>query len=120
MIHTLAETDALTTAAGAATKALERGMSYDSIIFAAIVVVPIMIVVLWVVIWHKGGGREIKDAVVTVIGGMREASVNCREIAEIHERIVNKSPVEYQEVLRQRNPPDRSPSPRHRRDEAPA
>lgn len=106
-------TDHLTSATTAAAKALDRGMSYDSIIFAGVIIIPSVFVLLVIILW-RFCLRDLLDAAGKIIA---DVTACAREIAEIHERVINRSPVEYREVIMARaKNQDHGPSPRIRRE----
>lgn len=111
--------DQLTDAAvGGVGSALRTGLESD---YSPLVVLPIVLVVLWVAVWKFGGGKELVAALVSVVDTIKDSLVCAKEIAEIHERVVMKSPVEYREVIKERvKNPDHTPSSRLRRDAAEA
>lgn len=107
------DTDALTgAAAGVLNKAVDKGLGTD---YAVLIVLPIVFTAMWVVLWRWGGFKEHSANQVKVAEFGSQALADARVIAEIHERVINKSPAAYGEVLMSRRtspapPPDRSPS----------
>lgn len=95
-------------------EAVQHGLKSD---YAVIVVLPIVLTILWIAIWKFGGGKELVAAVVSMVNVIKESLGLAKEIAEIHERVVLRSPVEYREVIQARSKnPDHVPSPRARRE----
>lgn len=96
-----------------------RGIHSD---YAVLVVLPVVITVLWLGVWRYGGGKQLIAALVSVVETIKDSLQCAKEIAEIHERVILKSPVEHAEVLRAKHAPpaDRSPSPRLRKEAAEA
>lgn len=116
MMLTLAEVDAADTITSTGARVIEYGLGTD---YAVLIVLPVVLALLWVFIWKFGGGKELIGAAVSIVDTIKDSLVCAKEIAEIHERVVLRSPVEYQEVLRERaRNPDHAPSPRLRKTDA--
>jgi hypothetical protein len=110
----LAETDGLTgIAANAANRITDAAISSDSILLLALFCLPIVWAFVYGLLWKFGGGQQRDANKVKIAEAQRDAMVCVKDIAEIHERVIDKSPAAYQEVIRDRqrqtNPPDRSP-----------